>query len=222
MTQIEEKIGYSFRNAALLETALTHSSYANERGCESYERLEFLGDSLLGFVTAEYLFSGNRPLPEGKMTKVRADYVCETALHGVSLKLGLNSFLRLGRGEEMSGGRERVSVLADIVEAVIAAIYLDGGMEPAREFILNKVLSDIDFSAEPGIHDYKSSLQETIQKTPGASVEYRMLSESGPDHCKSFCFGVFLGEEKLGEGSGRTKKEAEQKAAEMALEAISN
>lgn len=222
MTQIEEKIGYSFKDASLLETALTHSSYANERNCESYERLEFLGDSLLGFVTAEFLFSGNRPLPEGKMTKVRAEYVCETALHAVSLKLGLNGFLRLGKGEEMSGGRERVSVLADIVEAVIAAIYLDGGMEPARDFIMNKVLCDIDFNAEPGSHDYKSALQEKVQKSPGASVDYRMLSESGPDHCKSFCFGVFLGEQKLGEGSGRTKKEAEQRAAEKALEALSN
>ena len=220
MKQIEEKIGYSFQNRGLLTTALTHSSYANENGCESYERLEFLGDSILGFVTAEYLFSGNKPLPEGKMTKVRADYVCEAALYGVSSRLGLSSHLRLGKGEMSSGGKGRVSILADIVEAVIAAIYLDGGMEPAKDFILNKVLCNIDFSASVGKHDYKTAFQEEIQKDPNAVIEYRITGETGPDHDKLFFAAVYVNGDLRGEGSGKTKKEAEQNSAGQALEAL--
>lgn len=220
MRQIEDKIGYAFRDIQLLTTALTHSSYANENNCESYERLEFLGDSLLGFVTAEYLYCGNRPLPEGKMTKVRADYVCESALYTVSKQLGLSEGLRLGKGEICSGGRQRVSILADLVEAVIAAIYLDGGIKPARDFIMNKVLCDIDFSVPAGIRDYKSALQEEVQKNPHAVIEYRMIDETGPDHNKTFTAAVFVNGNSEGEGTGKTKKKAEQQAAARALEAI--
>lgn len=219
MKALEEIIEYSFTNPALLTTALTHSSYANDHGCESYERLEFLGDSILGFVTAEYLFTGNVPLSEGKMTKVRLEYVCEPALYDVSRKLGLAPYVRLGHGEECSGGRDRVSILADVVESVIAAIFLDGGLEPAKKFILEKVLCDIDFS-EKGDRDYKSALQEQIQKKPGAVIEYVLLGESGPDHRKTFRAGVKINGEPCGEGVGKTKKEAEQHAAREALEGI--
>ena len=221
--ELQECIGYWFRNDVLLTEALTHSSYCNEnkhKMLSHNERLEFLGDSILGFVTAEYLFCGNRPLPEGKMTKVRADYVCESALYAVSCRLGLSENLRLGKGEISSGGKERVSILADIVEAVIAAIYLDGGMEPAKSFILNKVLCDIDFSAPVGKRDYKSALQEEIQKNPNAVIEYRLIDESGPDHDKTFYAAVFVNGNCCGEGSGKTKKEAEQYSARQALEAL--
>ena len=145
MNSLEEKIGYQFKNAQLLETALTHSSYANERhspACRSYERLEFLGDSILGIVTADFLYHCEPELPEGRMTRLRAELVCETSLHKVALELGISEYMRLGRGEEHTGGRQRPSILADMVEAIIAAMYIDSGMEQAREFIMTRVLKD--------------------------------------------------------------------------------
>lgn len=222
MKKLEEKIGYSFKNRALLETALTHSSYANERhgDCECYERLEFLGDSVLGFVAAQFLYSHEPRLPEGRMTRLRAELVCESSLHKTALELGLGSYMKLGRGEERTGGRERVSILADMVESIIAAIYLDCGMDEARRFIMDKVLSGAELGEEHRIADYKTQLQELVQQKSGQQICYEMTGQSGPDHNKTFTFCVLVNGEIVGEGSGKTKKEAEQMAACKALEAM--
>ncbi|MBR0040632.1 MAG: ribonuclease III [Oscillospiraceae bacterium] len=220
---LESRIGYHFRRGELLETALTHSSCANERhapGTESYERLEFLGDSVLGLVTAEYLFAQTPALPEGRMTRLRAELVCENSLHRTALALGLGEHLRLGRGEELTGGRERVSILADVVEAIIAAIYLDGGMDEAKRFIMAHVLSGAEIGAEHAVADYKTALQELVQRKGEVAIRYELVGESGPDHNKTFSFSVSVDGETVGEGSGRTKKEAEQMAARCALERL--
>jgi len=223
MQQFERNLGYSFKNKSLLINALTHSSYANENKREGYssnERLEFLGDSVLGFVTASFLFNTVSQLPEGKMTKLRSELVCETALHNVAVKLDLGKYIRLGNGEEKTGGRQRVSILADAVEAVIAAIYLDGGFENAKEFIMNNILNDVESVVQESA-DWKTELQELIQKTSGQSLAYEELSESGPDHNKSFEFCVKLNGNVIGKGVGKTKKEAEQKAAKAGIEELS-
>lgn len=194
MKELEEKLGYHFRDKALLANALTHSSYANEKradGCSCNERLEFLGDSVLGFVTAAYLYAMMPPLPEGRMTKLRAELVCETALHRVALQLELGKYLRLGRGEERTGGRARTSILADAVEAVIAAMYLDGGFDAAKKFILEQVLAGADVACAP-TGDWKTELQEYVQQKAGQTLSYELLSESGPDHSKVFVFCVRL------------------------------
>ena len=220
---LESRIGYHFRDRGLLETALTHSSYANERhssGAESYERLEFLGDSVLGFVTAEFLYAHDPALPEGRMTPLRAELVCEFSLHETALSLGLGELLRLGRGEELTGGRERVSILADTVEAIIAAIFLDGGMDEAKKFIMTQLLSGADLGAEHAVADYKTALQELVQRRGEVAIRYELVGESGPDHSKTFTFSVSVDGERVGEGSGRTKKEAEQMAARRALERL--
>lgn len=222
MKELEEKLGYRFQDKALLANALTHSSYANEKradGCSCNERLEFLGDSVLGFVTAAHLYAVTPPLPEGRMTKLRAELVCETALHKAALALGLGKYLRLGRGEERTGGRERTSILADAVEAVIAAIYLDGGFDAAKEFIMEHILAGADIACEP-TGDWKTELQEFVQQKAGQTLSYELLSESGPDHNKVFVFHVLLNGGEIGRGQGRTKKEAEQSAARAALEAL--
>lgn len=223
MRKLEEKIGYTFHDIALLETALTHSSYANERhgtDCQSYERLEFLGDSILGLVTADFLYHHEPRLPEGRMTRLRAELVCETSLHQVALSLGLGSYMRLGRGEEHTGGRERPSILADMVEAIIAAMYLDGGLDEARRFILERILKDAEIGETHRSVDYKTELQELVQQQPGRVIGYELIGESGPDHDKRFQFRVSINGSPAGEGTGRTKKEAEQMAARHALEAL--
>ncbi len=223
MLELEKTIGYRFKNIALLETALTHSSCANEshrQDCQSYERLEFLGDSILGFVTADFLYRHEPSLPEGRMTKLRAELVCEASLCSVAQSLGIGSYMRLGRGEEHSGGRERPSILADMVEAVIAALYLDGGLDVARAFIMERVLKDVEIGEEHRSVDYKTELQELIQQQPGHSIVYELIGESGPDHNKRFQFRVSVNGEVSGEGEGRTKKEAEQMAARRALERL--
>ncbi len=223
MDKLEEKIGYRFRDRALLLTALTHSSYANERhgdGLPCYERLEFLGDSILGLLTAEFLYRHEPPLPEGSMTRLRAELVCEQALHKVALELGIAPYMRLGRGEENTGGRERPSVLADMVEAIIAALYLEAGLDEARRFVLEKVLRDAEISETHRSKDYKTELQELVQRRPNQHIEYELIGESGPDHNKTFSFRVSINGEAAGEGSGRSKKEAEQMAARHALEAL--
>lgn len=217
MTSIEQKIGYCFKNSGLLRTALTHSSYANEHGVESYERMEFLGDSILGFVTAEFLFAYQPAVPEGRMTRLRAELVCEQNLHQVAEKLEISREMLLGRGEEKSGGRERVSVLADMVEAVIAALYLDSGMDAAREFILTYILNDADLSDYHAPVDSKTALQEFLQQDGDCSIVYEEICESGPDHNKRFTFRVVVNGVPAGEGSGKSKKEAEQAAAAEAL-----
>ena len=217
MEALEQKLGYSFRDPELLRTALTHSSYANEHHCASNERLEFVGDSVLGMVTASWLYLRFPELPEGKMTKLRAELVCEQSLQEVAHKLGLGQSLLLGRGEESSGGRERPSILADCVEAVIAAVYLDGGMEPARRLIDANILSKLDSDAGALVRDWKTELQELIQQTPGHVLSYSMIGESGPDHMKRFSAAVQCDGAAIGTGEGKTKKEAEQMAARAAL-----
>ena len=223
MDSLEKKLGHVFRDRALLATALTHSSYANEnrgRG-ECNERLEFLGDSVLGMVVADALYRRFPELPEGRMTRLRAQLVCEESLHRVASELGLGEYVRLGRGEEHTGGRRRTSILADAVEAVIAAMYLDGGLETAKAFIERQILSALD-GAGPvmRVEDCKTELQELVQKKSGQSLSYELLSESGPDHDKTFTSQVSLNGRPVGSGSGRTKKEAEQAAARAALEAL--
>ncbi|MCR5663919.1 MAG: ribonuclease III [Oscillospiraceae bacterium] len=223
MDKLEEKIGYRFRNRRLLETALTHSSYANERhgaDCQSYERLEFLGDSILGLVSAEFLYRQQDRLPEGKMTKLRAELVCEASLHRAALELGIGSCMRLGRGEEKCGGRERPSILADMVEAIIAALYLDSGLPEARRFIMERLLNDADLNLARRSEDYKTALQEYIQSKADQHIAYELIDESGPDHDKRFSFRVSINGVPVGEGVGRTKKEAEQMAARKALETL--
>lgn len=219
MQAIEEKIGYSFRDAELLTNALTHSSYANEnrgRSCDSNERLEFLGDSVLGLVVADALYRRFPGLPEGRMTRLRAQLVCEESLHHVAAQLGLGEYIRLGRGEEHTGGRNRTSILADAVEALIAAMYLDGGMEVARGFIERYILTALD-GEMPAVGDCKTELQELVQRKSGSVLTYELLGESGPDHDKTFTSQVSLNGRPIGSGSGRTKKEAEQAAARAAL-----
>lgn len=217
MEKLEEKLQYVFQDKALLQMALTHSSYANEHHCDSNERLEFVGDSVLGMVTAQHLYTAFPELPEGRMTKLRAELVCEQSLWEVADRLGLGAYLRLGRGEELSGGRTRHSILADCVEAVIAAMYLDGGIAPARAFIYAQVLSKLKDGAIVDMHDWKTELQELVQRRPGRVLSYEMVGESGPDHMKRFAAAVSMDGTVIGTGEGHTKKEAEQMAARAAM-----
>lgn len=213
---LENELGYTFQNPALLDRALTHSSYANEReALGDNERLEFLGDSVLGFITAEYLFSEHKGVPEGELTRLRAYAVCEKSLDVYAREIGLGDYLLLGKGEERTGGRERASVLSDAFEAVIAAIYLDGGMGAAKKFVLRFVHPYVE--AKPVFKDYKTMLQEVTQKNPGETLEYVLVSESGPDHDKHFEVEVHLNSNVIGRGSGPSKKKAEQDAAREAL-----
>ena len=223
MTALEERLGYSFRNRALLETALTHSSYANENrasGIVCNERLEFLGDSVLGVTVADFLYRHFPDMPEGRMTRLRAELVCELSLHRVALELHLGDYLRLGKGEEHNGGRKRASILSDAVEAVIAAMYLDAGMETAAGFIHRCLLDDVRAIETPTFTDYKTSLQELVQRHSGQVLSYELVGEEGPDHAKTFRVQVCLNGDPIGRGTGRTKKEAEQAAAANALEAL--
>ena len=223
MTALDERLGYSFRNRALLETALTHSSYANENrasGIVCNERLEFLGDSVLGVTVADFLYRHFPDMPEGRMTRLRAELVCEQSLHRVALELHLGDYLRLGKGEEHNGGRKRASILSDAVEAVIAAMYLDAGMETAAGFIHRCLLDDVRAIETPTFTDYKTSLQELVQRHSGQVLSYELVGEEGPDHAKTFRVQVCLNGDPIGRGIGRTKKEAEQAAAANALEAL--
>lgn len=223
MTALEERLGHSFRNRALLETAVTHSSYANENrasGIVCNERLEFLGDSVLGVTVADFLYRHFPDMPEGRMTRLRAELVCEQSLHRVALELHLGDYLRLGKGEEHNGGRERASILSDAVEAVIAAMYLDAGMETAADFIHRCLLDDVRTIETPSFTDYKTALQELVQRQSGQVLSYELVGEEGPDHAKTFRMQVCLNGEPVGLGTGHTKKEAEQTAAASALEAL--
>ena len=223
MTALEERLGHSFRNRALLETAVTHSSYANENrasGIVCNERLEFLGDSVLGVTVADFLYRHFPDMPEGRMTRLRAELVCEQSLHRVALELHLGDYLRLGKGEEHNGGRERASILSDAVEAVIAAMYLDAGMETAAGFIHRCLLDDVRTIETPSFTDYKTALQELVQRQSGQVLSYELVGEEGPDHAKTYRMQVRLNGEPVGLGTGRTKKEAEQTAAASALEAL--
>ena len=221
---LEAAIGYRFQNISLLQNALTHSSYANERwhdSLKSNERLEFLGDSILGMAVAEYLYRNFPNRPEGELTRMRADMVCETSLAAVADKIGLGEHLLLGHGEERFGGRKRASILADAVESVIAACFLDGGMEAARGFVTKYILIEVPVKQ---LHnaDYKTALQELVQQKKDQVLSYELIGESGPDHDKEFRVQVSLNGAPIGVGIGRSKKRAEQDAAHNALDALQN
>lgn len=222
MKCLEEKLGYKFDNITLLENALTHSSRANEsRGqLQSNERLEFLGDSILGMVVADHLYRTHPNLPEGDLTRIRASLVCEESLVEVATQLNLGEHLRLGKGEAAGGGRNRPSIQADAVEAILAAVYLDGGIGSARKIVATYILSK-DGKPEGIVRDYKTALQEFVQRESGQILRYQLVGQSGPDHNKTFTVAVLLNENPVGEGSGRSKKEAEQMSAKAALEKLS-
>ena len=213
---LERVLGHTFQNRALLETALTHTSFANEarHGTKHNERLEFLGDSVLSIVVAEYLFT-HSSLPEGDLTRMRASLVCEAALFGFAQKIDLGRWLRRGHGEELGGGRTRPSVVSDAFEAVIAALYLDGGIEAARAFILPFVTSAL--TKQSAEEDYKTKLQEIVQQNPSERLRYVVASQTGPDHDKHFVVEVHLNSNCIGSGEGHSKKQAEQAAAKEAL-----
>ncbi len=215
--EFEKIIGYTFQNETLLRQALTHSSYANERHrkSEDNERLEFLGDAVLELVSSEFLFLNYPKLSEGDLTKLRAGLVCEPTLAACTAQMQLGDFVRLGRGEEQTGGRRRKSILSDALEAVIGAIYLDGGFTNAKEFILKFILTDIEHKKL--FYDSKTILQEFVQGNYEEALSYRLLEESGPDHNKNFTVEARIGDRAIGSGSGRTKKAAEQEAAYQAL-----
>ena len=216
MNQLEKTIGYTFRDPRLCETAITHSSYYNENRNHSpgyNERLEFLGDSVLGFLAAEYLYHTYRKKPEGELTRMRASLVCESNLAETANLIGLPDALKLGRGEEMGGGRRRPALLADAMEALLAAVFLDGGLSAARTLAKNFILRDV----EPQRNDYKTTLQEVLQHEPVRPYSYRLVEAIGPDHAKVFTVEVLIEDSPAGKGTGSSKKEAEQAAAHAAL-----
>ena len=219
---LETAIGYKFQNIQLLQNALTHSSYANERWHNSLlsnERLEFLGDSVLGMLVAEYLYGTFPDRPEGELTRMRADMVCEHTLATVANKIGLGNHLLLGHGEERLGGRSRESILADATESVIAACFLDGGLEAAARFVKKYILVEVPVS-RPNNMDYKTALQELVQQKKNQVLIYTLVGQSGPDHDKLFDVQVSLNGTVVGTGSGRSKKRAEQMAAKAAVEKL--
>jgi len=221
---LQEKINYKFNNVMYLKRALTHSSYANENKKEKVknnERLEFLGDSVLGLVVSEYLYSHFPNLAEGQLTKVRARIVCEASLGDTASDLDIGSYMYFGRGEELTGGRERTSILADTFEALLAAMYIDGGIEIVRNFVLTQ-MDEIIMDAVEGklFIDYKTRLQEVIQVKKGNRIKYEIFKEEGPDHSKIFFTHVKLNEAIIGIGKGRSKKESEQAAAREGLKTL--
>ena len=222
MKDLENAIGYHFHNITLLQNALTHSSYANERWHNSLlsnERLEFLGDSVLGMLVAEYLFRNFPHRPEGELTRMRADMVCEQTLAAAANRIGLGTHLLLGHGEEQSGGRSRNSILADAMESVIAACFLDGGLEAALKVVQKFILVEVPVARMHNA-DYKTQLQELVQQKKNQVLSYALVSESGPDHDKEFGVTVSLNGSVVGSGTGSSKKRAEQDAARCAIEKL--
>ena len=219
LSQLEEKIEYRFKNKSLLRQALTHSSYANEnRGVSSFnERLEFLGDAVVSIASAELLFRKFPDMPEGELSKLRSSLVCTASLSDFAKEISLGEFLYLGKGEENTGGRERLSILENTFEALTAAIYLDGGLECAREFVL-RFLSESLSTHHISFKDYKTLLQEVVQQNQGETLNYVITGESGPDHDKRFEAEVHLNSNVIGRGTGKSKKQAEQEAAKEALQ----
>lgn len=218
LKELEERIGYQFRDKRLLKQAVTHSSFANEQKInkhDDYERLEFLGDAVLELVSSEFLFQENKQMTEGQLTRMRASIVCEPALAYCARELGLEEFILLGKGEEMTGGRTKDSIISDTMESIIGAIYIDNGMEHAKAFIHRFILSDLDHKKL--FYDAKTILQEYVQQKSAGSLHYETVREEGPDHDKVFVVEVKIDDRKIGEGSGRTKKAAEQQAAYEAL-----
>lgn len=220
LSDLEENLGYKFQNIDYLLIGVTHSSFANEvKGKTQYnERQEFLGDSVLSLIVSNYIFNYYSDLPEGELTKLRASLVCEKTLSIFANELHLGDYLRLGKGEDMNGGRLRPSILADAFEAVLAAIYLDGGFEPAQELVLRFIKPELNHVENVPFKDYKTLLQEVIQKNPEEKLGYVLVSESGPDHDKRFEVNVMLNSNVIGHGIDKTKKKAEQDAAKEALE----
>ena len=217
--KLEKELEYEFKDKNLLKTALTHTSYAYEKKVESNEKLEFLGDSILEFVSSEYIYENYSNLKEGEMTKVRASVVCEKSLYSIAKKHNFSDFLNLGKSEKVSQSEVRPAIMADSVEAVIAAIFLDGGIEPAKKFILSNLSESIEVSTKHiGQKDYKTVLQEILQKNGNAKIEYKIIKESGPDHDKTFFAEVKCNGKILAEGEGKSKKLAEMQAAKKALE----
>lgn len=222
INELEKAIGYHFKNITLLQNALSHSSYANERwhdSLKSNERLEFLGDSVLGMLVADYLYRNFPDRPEGELTRMRADMVCEKTLATVANALELGKHLMLGKGEELNGGRTRESILADAVESVIAACYLDGGMEAAVNFIKKFILVKVPVTKLQNV-DYKTALQELVQQKKNQVIVYALVGESGPDHDKQFEVELTINDQVMGRGCGSSKKRAEQMAAQAALEKL--
>lgn len=225
LSTLEKKLEYSFRDIGLITQALIHSSYANEKGQKnvaSYERLEFLGDAVLQLIISDYLFAKYPDFPEGELTKLRSRIVCEATLVECAKALDLGGYMYFGRGEELTGGRERASILADCFESVVAAVYLDGGMSSARSFVLRNMEKKIMDAVMGKIFiDYKTRLQEVVQAQKITQIRYVVMDEQGPDHSKVFQMNVVINDMVVGTGTGRSKKEAEQLAAKMALGRIS-
>lgn len=218
LKDFEKEIGYSFKNKNLIKTALTHTSYANEHAISSNEKLEFLGDAVLEFVVSDYLYKNYTHLKEGEMTKVRASVVCEESLYKIATRHNFSDFLYLGKSELASRETTRPAILADSVEAVIAAMYLDSGIETVKTFILNNLKESVEIASKNvGMKDYKTVLQEKLQEHKGAHIEYQIIKESGPDHDKSFTAEVKLNGKILASGMGKSKKSAEMEAAKNAL-----
>jgi ribonuclease-3 len=216
--QLQTKLGIAFNNLKLLEQAFTHSSYVNEhRSSKHNERLEFLGDAVLELAVSQYLFRVYPNRPEGELTKLRASIVCEPSLNKFAEQLNFGAYLLLGRGEELTGGRTRPALLADVFEAFIGALYLDQGMEAVEQFLASMVFVKMESGSTGKLQDYKSQLQERVQQTDIGGVAYRLVEEQGPAHAKKFISEVSIGGKSMGSGSGRTKKESEQQAASEAL-----
>ncbi len=224
LKQFQEKSHYQFKDTNLLATALTHSSYANENRRNkllSNERLEFLGDAVLNIIISDYIYAQYPHLPEGELTRIRASVVCEESLAQCAKELQFGTFLLLGKGEEMTGGRKRHSILSDAFEAVLASIYLDGSFKEAQKWALNQLKSTIKAAADgTAFRDYKTLLQELIQKNSDDRIEYIIVKESGPDHNKDFYVEIRHGNNVIGKGEGKSKKQAEQNAAKSALEML--
>lgn len=219
LNEFEKLLDYKFRDIALLERALTHSSYANEckDGRSNNERMEFLGDSVLSLVVSDHIFRSYTDRPEGELTKLRASLVCERSLAAYAREIKLGDFIRLGRGEKQSGGDKRDSILSDAFEAVIAAIYLDGGLESARKHIMRFISSDLSDGVADSFTDYKTVLQELVQRSHGGKITYVLVGEEGPDHNKNFTVEARVDDRVVGVGNGHSKKRAEQHAAQQAL-----
>lgn len=219
--RLEQNIRYTFKNKELLKTALTHTSYAHEKKVESNEKLEFLGDSILEFVTSNYLYNNYRKLKEGEMTKVRATVVCEDSLYKIADKHNFSDFLYVGKSERMHQGNRKIAIMADSVEAVIAAIYFDSGLEEAEKFIIDNLKEEIEIATKNvGIKDHKTVLQEKLQVNGNVNIKYEIINETGPDHDKTFTAEVKLDGKVLAVGKGKTKKQAEMDAAGKALETL--
>ena len=220
---LEDRLGYTFKNKNLLKIALTHTSYAYENKVQSYERLEYLGDSILEFISSQYLFDNYKKLSEGEMTKVRASAVCEKNLYKVAIKLGFSDFLFLGKSEKsVHANKVKMAILADVVEAVIAAIYLDSNdIELVRKFIVENIKQDIEYASNHvGVEDYKTVLQEKLQANGDVKISYVIIAEDGPDHCKTFTARVDCNGKELAIGVGKSKKQAEMAAAKSAIDSM--